>query len=98
MVKFNYGLKEQQNTGFILSKIEEKYNYSLGIDDKGKLIKWLRGATGNPCCSVSLNYDPKKNKQKKILRIKVNNVITYEDFIDVPFDNFLFLSNFLFTP
>ena len=70
MIKTTYDLNENQSFDFILSKNEEKtYNYFLLIDQKGQLIKSLKGATSSACCSLNLFYNPKKNKPKKKKKI-----------------------------
>lgn len=76
---------------FIVSKPEEKRpNYSLLIDENGKLQKFLRGTSSWGCCSMTMVHCSKLNKQKKILKIKSTiNIITYKDFMDIFYDNFL---------
>ncbi|WP_458626406.1 hypothetical protein [Winogradskyella sp. PC D3.3] len=62
---------------------------SIGVDENGKLQRYIKGSTSWGCCSETLYYYSKIHKQEKILRINSkNNIITYKDFMNVSFENF----------
>jgi hypothetical protein len=72
---------------FKFVKIEEIINNTtLEINEKGELNKILRGNTRNPCCSLTLYFNPERDKMRKVKGV---NVIRYFDFKDTSFKSFL---------
>ncbi|MFD1062364.1 hypothetical protein ACFQ1Q_03835 [Winogradskyella litorisediminis] len=67
-------------------KNEEEY--TMFINDTGKLEKKHRAKYGLGCCKITAMHDSKENEVKTLRVIDMKNIITYDDFMSVDFNLF----------